>query len=52
MSERVHPFSRRDALRSLAALGLLCAAPARTFAAAVKPRFAADPFSLGVAFKY
>src|SRR6185369_5273496 len=31
---------------------LLCAAPARTFAAAVKPRFAADPFSLGVASGY
>jgi len=52
MSERVLSFSRRDALRSLAALGLACAGPVRTLAANPKPHFAADPFSLGVASGY
>ncbi len=45
------PFDRRKFLQALAAAGLYAAADARAQPSA-KPRFAADPFSLGVASGY
>src|SRR5438874_1755715 len=47
----IRMLDRRRFLQSLAALGLLAAAPARAQVNA-KPRFAANPFSLGVASGY
>lgn len=47
---KLNLFSRRDALRALSA-GLILATPARLLRAS-EPRFAANPFSLGVASGY
>src|SRR5919198_2686072 len=47
----IRMLDRRRFLQSLAALGLLAAAPGRAQVNA-KPRFGANPFSLGVASGY